>query len=61
MLEAVFSRGPKLEYKSQEQAKGFSLSRELLSEAFLSLLVLKDAILYNRNFLFEGAVPVILT
>ena len=47
ILEAVFPRGPNLEYTSQEQARGLSLSHEILSEAHIPLLVSMDAILYK--------------
>ena len=39
-FEGVFPRGPNLEYKSQKQARGLSLSSETLSEAPLPLFVL---------------------
>ena len=38
-LEAVFPRGPNLEYKYKQQAKRFSLSHETLPEAHLTLYI----------------------
>ena len=49
-LEAVFPRGSKLEYKSQQQATGPSLSREILLEAHLPLPVLTGCNIVNDLF-----------
>ena len=38
-FEGVLSRSSKLEYKKQQQARGFSLSCEILLEAHLSMLL----------------------
>ena len=52
-LEAVFSRGPKLEYKRQQQARRFSLSREILSEALFTVLVCTVCFIFNEIFYFK--------
>ena len=46
------SRDQKLDYKRRQQARGFSLSHEILLEARLPLLVCTGCKNFNEKFIF---------